>query len=93
MVEVLAQGFSLNRPHHRGGGTQDADFYKGFMKGIFTQIFGGDFGGSGGTATPYVDSCWSGRSFCFFFLLAVLWYTQPETVQARRQRQTFRKCK
>ena len=44
VVGGLAQGFSLNRPHPRGG-TQDTDFNKGFIKGIFTKIFGEDFGG------------------------------------------------
>ena len=53
MVGGLAQGFSLNRPHPRGEGTQDTDFNKGFDKGIAYKIFGEDFGGgSGGTATP-----------------------------------------
>ena len=54
MVGGLAQGFSLDRAHPRGGYT-DTDLNNGFTKGISAKIFGEDFGGgSGGTATPFL---------------------------------------
>ena len=47
VVGGLAQGLSINRPHHRGG-TQDTDFNKGFTRGMFTKTFGEYFGGGQG---------------------------------------------